>query len=350
MIRKEAYQKLSDMIYKGFLAMTFKLSDKYFVFKTVNEKEYDLIKLYSGNKDKNYVARFNMYFLIFSLFLIDGENVLKNRDEKIKELYKFFNDLPILLYTRISEELTELRKNAEEAVDFLEGFSYTSSSRRVWQLTKGNLPNSESLTGISGTRHIGLNVYQENWILINRMLDEEEKYNNDFSLAILVASASNPKGAKGISSKHDAYKKTNAERREELAKKGHSQEPKWKPTGWAVPVETAEELVDELMRQMSGKKDKHDLFVEEHMRKLREKAEGQVREAEQKLEKIREKRKEEGGPSIMSTQRVLSEEESKELMSKKSNNLLLLPGKKAQKEEQVRFLKKVGSKILTARK
>lgn len=350
MIKKEAYQKLSDVIYKGFLTMGLELSDKFYVFKTVNEKEYDLIKLYAGIKDKNYTSRFNMYFLIHSIFLIDGESVLKNRSDKIKELYEFVNNIPSLLYARISEELSALRSISEEVVDFLEGFSYTNQSRKMWRLIKNNLPNSESLTGIPGTGSIGLNIYQENWILINKMLDEEEKYDHDFSLAVLVASASNPKGSRSMSSRHDAYKQTNKEHREKLAREGSSQEQKWKPSGWAAPVGTAEELVDELMRQMEGKKDKHDLFVEKHMKNLREKADKQVKEAEQKLEEIRKKRAEEGGPSIISSQRELTQEESDRLMSKKSNNLLLISDKESQKEEQTRFFKKVGSKILTARK
>lgn len=348
MIKEEAYQKLSDMVYKGFITMACGLSGISIVLKTVNEKEYDLVKLYSGVKDKNYVSRFNMYYFVFSLFLVDGENILKDRDKKIKEIYEFLKNLPKELYLKISEELGLLRVSTEESVKFLEGFCYTSQSRRIWKLVKGKLPNSESLTGIPGTGQLGLNVYQENWILVNKMLDDEEAYDRDFSLAILVASASNPKGCRGISSKHDAHKQTNRERREKMASTGSSKEQKWKPTGWAAPVDTAEELVAELMRQMEGKKDKHDLFIEEHMRKVREKADQQTQEAERKLDIIRKKRKEEGGPSIISSQRVLSKKETDKLMSKKFNNLLLTPDSK--KEEKDRYFKKTGSKILTARK
>ena len=348
MFKKEAYQRLSDMVYKGFLTMTFNLSGKSFVLKTVNEKEYDLIKLYSGIKDDNYINRFNMYYFIFSLFLVDGENVLKDRHKRVKELYDFFQDLPSALYTKMAEELKTLRVSAEESVDFLEGFSFTDQSRRMWKLMQNNLPSSENLTGIPGTGKLGLNVYQENWILINKMLDDEEEYDRNFSLAILIASATNPKGCRSVGSKHDAQKQNNRERREKMAREGSSEEQKWKPTGWAAPVDTAEELIAELMRQMEGKKDKHDLFIEEHMRKVREKADKQAQEVEKKLDKIRKKRKEEGGPSISSSQRELSEKESKELMFKNPNNLLLIPDNKD--EEQERFFKKVGSKILTARK
>ncbi len=350
MFKKEAYQSLSDLISKGFLTIACDIAGKNIVLKTVNEKEYDLIKLYAGVNDKNYISRFNMYYLVFSLFLIDGENVLQDRSKKIKDIYNFLNDLPNLLYTKITEELKVLRVNAEEAVDFLEGFSYTSHSRRMWKLTQNNLPTSESLTGIPGTGILGLNAYQENWFLINKMLDDEESYDRDFSLAILVASASNPKGCRTVSSKHDAHRQRNSERRDKLAREGSSAKQEWKPDGWAAPVDTAEELVQELMRQMEGKKDKHDLFIEEHLRKVREKADKQAKEAEEKLEKIRQKRKEEGGPSIVSSQRVLSEKETEELMAKNSNNLLLISDSMEKKEEQARYFKKVGAKILTARK
>ena len=79
MIKREAYQRLSDMVFKGFLTFAFSLYGKTLVFKTVNEKEYGLIKLYSGIKDNNYTSRFNRYYLAFSLFIVDGDNVIKDQ-------------------------------------------------------------------------------------------------------------------------------------------------------------------------------------------------------------------------------------------------------------------------------
>lgn len=42
----------------------------------------------------------------------------------------------------------------------------------------------------------------------------------------------------------------------------------WTPNGWAVPVDTFQALVDELLRQIGGDKDLHDRFIESYIKKL----------------------------------------------------------------------------------
>jgi len=354
MEKKEAYHILSDVIYKGFLTLSLDMIGRVFVFKTVNEKEYDLIKIYAGDPGhETHINRFNLNFLIFSLLSIDGFCVLDKRNDKYRTIYKLISGMPNKLRAKILDELNGIRKIYYEAMQFIEGFSYTDQSRRRWRLIGEKLPNCEEFTGIPGTSNMGLNVCQENWMLLNRMLDDEERNNRYFSLAVLVASASNPKGARGIRARHDASLQKTEERRKKIAKKGTLKKTQWTPKGWAAPVDTAEELVEELMRQMQGKKDKHDLFIDEHMRKIKEEAEKQEQQAEEKLRKIRKKREEEGiGTTLTGTHRVLTQEESKELMSKESrNNLVIVQSEEvADKDQEKRYFKKIGSKVLKARK
>lgn len=356
MEKKEAYQTLSDLIYKGFLATSIKMAGEFFVFKTINEKEYDLIKLYTGHPDDDsYVNRFNLNFMIFSLLSINGVNILDKRDREFESIYNLFCNMPNILRNRILTELNLLRTTSYESMQFLEGFSYTEQSRRKWRIIGDKFPNCEEITGIPGTNKIGLNICQESWMIVNRMLDDEEKYNHDFSLAILIASASNPKGARGIRARHDATIQRTSDRRKRIAREGSIKKTQWTPTGWAAPVDTAEELVEELMRQMQGKKDRHDLFIEDHLRKIREEAEKQAVQAEERIKELRKKREKEGlGTALTGTHRILTPEETRELMSrskKKSNNLMIVPSDEVANEEQEkRYFSKIGSKVLTARK
>jgi len=350
MEKKEAYQALSDLIYKGFLTVSLKMVGKLFVFKTVNEKEYDLIKIYTGSPDEeSYTNRFNLNFLIFSLLSIDGRCILKKRDDEYAAIYDLFSGMPSKLRSTILIELNELRKIYYDSTHFLEGFSYTGQSRRRWRLVGNRFPNCEELTGIPGTNSIGLNVCQESWITLNRMLDEEAKYNQYLSLAILVASASNPKGARGIRARHDASVQKTDERRKKLSQKGTVKKTQWTPEKWAAPVDTAEELVEELLRQMAGKKDRHDLFVDDHMRRIREEADKQAKQTEERLQEIRKKREEEGiGTTLTGTHRILTAKETEELMSRSRNNLVIVESEEvASKAEEKRYFNKIGSKILT---
>ena len=336
MFRDDAYHNLADLIYKGFLCLRVNFKGQFLIFKTINEKEYDLIKLYSGPDN---TLRFNINYLVFSLLIIDGENILKQRGNRYKEFFNFFSEIPVDFFNTIYKELIDLRQTLSDLNEYLEGFCYTNQSRRMWS----NYPNT--LVGIPGVEELGFNGYQEYWVSINRMLDEEEEYDKQFSLAVLIASASNPKGAKHLRSQHDANTQTTRDKRKKIALEGTVKTINWSAEGWAAPVDTAEELVAELERQMHGFKDKHDLFIEKYLQGLKDKSNQIAKEREDAINKHRT----EGAP-MTSSQRILTPDEVRELMSRKTNNLVIVPSEEmATVEEKDRFLNKIGNKIITGR-
>lgn len=353
MNKGEGYQALSDLVYKGFLLLNSFVGDFQLVFKTINEREFKLIRLLSGDTEsRGYTGRFNINYLVYSLFMINGENIVLKRDKKYREIRDFFNNMPNIFCNTILKELTALRETSMEAIEFLEGFSYTERSRRIWRHVCNSYPSSVDFTGIPGTDKMGINVYQENWILMNKMMDSEEKYNKDFSRALFVASASNPKGVRSVRSKFDANVQRTDERRKRIAKLGSLKKRAWSPDKWSAPVDTAEELVEELMRQMSGKKDRHDKFIEKHMDKVRQRAEKERQKVQEKVEAARKRREEEGDVLPVSvSQRPLTPEEAKELENRKTPNVAIVKAKESEmQDEKNRFYKKIGSKVLTSRK
>jgi len=347
MEKTEAYSALADLIFKGFLTTELKLGGNFFIFKTINEKEYDLIKIYSGNPGlQDYQVRFNVYFLIFSMIIANNQNILHNRVEKIPELYDYYSLFPIKLIDKMVTDLSSLRVIAYDSLKYLEGFSYTNISRATWQTLKNNLPSSVEFTGIHGTAEMGLNIHQESWSLLNRSLDEEEAYNKEFTLSLMVASASNPKGSRGIRNQFEAAKKLAEERRSKMAKEGFIDTRKWSPEGWAASVDTAEELVAELEREISGVKDKHDIFMEKYMNQLREHAEKRVRDAEERIKNARAGR---DNVFIDGDQRAMTDEEVKTLMAKKVNTTLIVPEEVVTPEDKDKFYRKIGTRVLTGK-
>jgi len=349
MDKDAAYRILSELIFKGFLCSGVTLENNFFVFKTINEKEYELIKYSCGNPDdKNYVNRFNIYFLIYSLFMLNGKNILLTRNNDIESLYEFFKELPKTIHSNILKHIVDLRNDTFDATKYLEGFSYTDTSRAHWKTAKGLIASPDLYTGIPGISNLGLNIHQENWSIINKALDEEERYNQFFSMALLVASASNPKGTKQIRSRHDSQLKNVEDRRKRLAEAGYIDVKAWRPEGWAAPVDSAEELVAELERQMEGKKDKHDVFMENYMKKLRENAQARVKEAKEHIERAKALH---GDDNVFITgeHRVATPEELSKAAVKKST-LVKVHGEESSAEDKDRFIKKVGGRVLTARK
>jgi len=347
MEKQEAYNILADLIFKGFLTSELIISEKSLILKTINEKEFDFIKIYAGNsKNEGYQTRFNIYLLIFSLFLIDNKIVFSNREENLTELYNFFSSIPEILFRHVMMKLNEIRAVSYDVLKYLEGFTYTNFSRSAWRSLRGNLPSCTEFTGIPGTADLGMNVHQESWILINRSLDFEEEYDKDFSLAILISSASNPKGSRHIRSQHDSVVKGAEDRRQKLAREGFIDVKKWSPEGWAAPVDTVEELVAELDRQMTGQKDKHDIFMENYLKRIREEAERKTREAEERI-----KRTQDGQEIVLveGSQRALTLAETQELMNRKRPTITMVPEEIVSPEDKDKFYRKIGSKILTGK-
>jgi hypothetical protein len=344
MDKTEAYSFLSDLVFKGFLTAEFSINGQSLILKTVNEKEFDLIKFYSGDPDgKNYQNNFNLYFLIFSLFIVDRRNILPGRNEKIHELYEYFGEMTDKLIRKMIESLNTIRMSSYDCIRFLEGFTY--NTRPTWRVLANDMPTKMEFTGVPGTSELGLSLHQENWIAINRALDSEEEYNKDFSLSLLVASASNPKGSRHVRNQFDSSKKMAEDRRKKIMKEGFIDTHKWTPEGWAASVDTAEELVAELERQMTGVKDRHDIFMEKYMERMRETAAEKTRVAEERIKQLREGR---DGVLIDGSQRAMTMEEMKNLNKPKST-VESVPEQIITEEDRGKFYKKIGARVLTGK-
>jgi len=345
--RDEAYSLLNDLLFKGFLTVGADLGGSYFIFKTINENELIRIKACSGLRENKHITKFVGYLLSFSVLSIDGKEIFSNRDTLLPDLFQFFCGLPRSLFYSINDHLSDIRDQAFDSISFLEGFTYTKHSRRMWKIVKDSNPNAVEITGIPGTNLLGLNAHQQSWVYINRSLDEEEDYNNRYSMALLIASASNYKGVRTLRSRFDASVKSTEEHRKRLAVLGKTEGRAWTPEGWAAPVDTVQELVAELDRQMHGVKDKHDVFIENYLAKMREKAEHRAREVEEKIKKAREGREE---SLITITQKALTPEETVELMKKRrSNTVKVRDEDTATPQDKDRFLRKISNRMITAR-
>jgi len=346
-LRDEAYSILNDLIFKGFIVSEVNLGRR-FVFKTVNDAEFDLIRMLTGGLESGNLQNFNACFLALSLFAVDTEMILPDRKRRVAEIRDLFLSMPQTFLSRMIVNMNDLRNIVFQATDYLEGFCYTSGSRKSWRTLGGVNACEDYATGIPGTSDLGLNVHQEMWAYINRILDDDDDYDRQFNMALMVASASNPKGASHMRNQHTTAMRSVEDRRIQLAKIGKHDSREWRPEGWSAPVDTAELLVAELERQMQGKKDRHDQFMDAYMQKLHDQAEKKAKEAEERIKRARE-----GLEDVFITgeTRELTPEETEEFMRKRYRKTTINVGteEKAGPAEKDRFMRKIGHRVLTAR-
>jgi hypothetical protein len=313
---EKAYKNIEDIITYGFLYRGICYRDSVIILKTISDKEYKLIPFYIPDSNDN----LPLYRLAFSTFMINGYNFLIDRNNNISKLIDFYNNISITSVQRLMANVNEVYKEYIDSLDFLEGFCYSDKSRVLWSIYKGS--NNSSLCGIEGIDNIGLNSTQESWIVINRQLDEEEEYNKDFRLSLMVASSMNGKGCQKIENQYDFHKKELEEVREGIVKYGYDKrrilKSKEENKGWATPLKTREDTVRELNRQMSGDKDKHDIFIDDWIKKQKEKVEDTKRLSEEKQKVFRDKIKKDIDFTKLEDSRMATPEEVERMMKSKT--------------------------------
>jgi hypothetical protein len=200
---------------------------------------------------------------------------------------------------------------------------------------------------------VGVNAVQENWIVINKRLDEEDVYDRELNLSLMVASAMNPKGTKVISRNHDFHKRELEELREDIAKYGYDRkrvEEQQEKAAWTAPIKSREDLVRELYRQMSGKKDRHDLFIDEWIKQQKVAAEKAKQQVEERQREFRTKLREVDLSSVEESKPISTAELNKVLAKKRVSDVG--PGVTQpiidvnENEDKERFLKKISATVI----
>lgn len=346
---EEAYKNLEDIISQGFLTKSFSYNELYCVIKNITDKEYrSLTYMFDINNRDN---QYPLYKLAYSTFMVNGVNYLEDRNGKIQELLKFYKDTPSIVIQSLLECIEDIHYQYIEAVECLEGFCYTDKSRYLWKVMNNNAFPKINTYGLKGLDNIGINSVQENWIIINSGLDREEEFSTQFDLSLMIASSLNSKGAKSISSSYEAQKKEVKDVREEIAKYGYDikrvLEGK-KKNKWSMPLNTREDMVRELNRQMRGEKDQHDLFMEKWYKLQKDKAEAAQKAAEDKQKEYRQRLDTMTHDDMIEGSRPISSEE----LEKKLKNKEIIKGLSQssdsfeKSENKKHFLRKIGISVI----
>jgi hypothetical protein len=346
----EAYDRIEKIITYGFLFAKISYGDHTFLLKNITDKEYSNVELYKNSNSK--IADV-LYHLSFCTVLVDSRNFLCDRFLRIPELVDFYSTAPVSFVLKIKNAVQELNRMYLEALSYLEGFCYTDRSHHLWQVL--DLSSRGNFTGIAGIDNVGLNSVQENWRIINSRMDEEQEYQRELSLSLLVASSMNPKGTKVISNNFDASKKELEELREEIAKYGYDKkrvEDQKKQDLWTAPLKSREDLVRELYRQMEGKKDKHDLFIDQWVAAQKAKAVEAQRQAEARQREFREKLSE-ADISTFEGSRPVSKVELEKILNQQRSGSPNVHTEKYMSayegdDKNARFIKKISTRILRA--
>lgn len=270
-VNPEIYKDVENLLFRGFLTISGEINSVSFVFKSLNQHEFSLLQFMSGIRDEFETRdRFYNTFLAHGVFLVDGDNVLLNRQENIPQLAKTFAEFPIVAKTKMVRYLSEVNDRAMRAVQLTEAYVMELSSRYRWAQLRGLDLMSPTATGIPGTNELGLNWAQLVWRALNHYDDLREQAERDWDNAKFIGSCMAGKGIQKIYNQDNERRRKEQDskiaRRDRIIRKARfgenfdDEEKNGKVT--RVHAKTIEELTDQLERGLRGEKDWHDEVVE----------------------------------------------------------------------------------------
>ena len=300
-VNPQVYKDVEPLIYRGFLTVSADINDVPFVFKSLNQHEHDFIRFVLPENQLS--PRFWDLFAAYSVFLVDGVNVLPDRDRWLPKLSETVRNLHPAVKAKIVRQLSEVNRRASNAVILTEAYVTEKASRYRWFQLYGMDMTAPAVTGVPGTQSLGLNWAQLIWRALNRIEDMHVEQERDWEHAKFVGSCMAGKGLSKIYAQDTERRRK--EKEEQLARKdkllrevllGEKQSLIEKQSGAVlVTAKTVDELVHQMERDLRGEKDWHDKVVDEHHRKVREAYEARRDRLEQ-LTKAREQ--EQGGKAI----------------------------------------------------
>lgn len=275
-VNPEVYRDVHPLLFRGFLTIAATIGDVLFVFKSLNHHEFELLRL-MGILDAGTYKQWDM-LLAFNVFIVDGQNILSDRDRWLPKLTEMFNEMDHKPKQRIIRYMSEINRRANNAVLLTECYATETYSRFRWAQLNGYDLCSPTVTGVSGTERLGMNWAQLTWRAINYYDDLHDAREREWDNAKFVGSCFAGKGVQKVYTQDNDRRQK--EKEERLARKdrvlrevllGEKQDEKAKQLHGAVltGAHSVEELAEQLEKDLRGEKDWHDKVVEEHEGRIR---------------------------------------------------------------------------------
>lgn len=269
-VNPEIWKDMDSILCRGFLHQAAQIGEVSFVFKSLNHHEFERLLVVTRFTSEVSLQR-KQYNLLLALgvWLVDGINVLVDREQNLPELLAIFEKMPSQTIQQIVRYMGELNRRANRAILLTEAYAYEHSSRFRWLQVFGLDLTSPAVTGVGGTGVLGLNWGQLVWRALNRLEDLKTEAETQWESSKFLASAmAGSKAISKVNSQDKSRRKNEAQdrqaRRDQLIRQALFGEKGAKEDGSRViqVARTVEELAQQLDRDLRGERDWHDQVID----------------------------------------------------------------------------------------
>lgn len=260
------YRDVESLIFKGFILAPAELNGVRFMFKSMNHHEFEHLQWVTGGpKNPGYYST----FLSYCIFMVEGVNILPDRERWVPQIEEMFSGLPPQALTKMIRHLGEVNRKAANAITLTEAYQMERVSRFRWAQYKGIELMSPATTGIDGTSKLGLNYAQLVWRALNYYEDQKDQGERDWENAKFIGSCFAGKEIRKIYSqdrdRRNKEAEERAQRKDQIIRQVLLGEDLGKDQTRGqvtmVVARTVEELASQLERDLRGEKDWHDEVV-----------------------------------------------------------------------------------------
>lgn len=267
-VNPEVYRDVEPLLFRGFLHIAAEINGVSFVFKSMNHHEYEMLGLAArpGTTRKS-IQKFYATFLAYGVFMVDGQNILVDRERSLPEVVQLFDQMDEGPLNKVVQQMSDLNRRASKAVALSEAYSYEAYSRLRWAQIQDSDLTSTAVTGIQGTSSLGMNWGQLTWRAVNYYEDQKEMAEREWENAKFVASAMAGKGMNRVhgqdKTRREKERNERIERRDKILRFALLGEPMDQESK-ATPIivaRTVEDLAKQLEMDLKGERDWHDEVV-----------------------------------------------------------------------------------------
>lgn len=272
------FRDTESLIYRGFLAVSASINKVRFVFKSLNHHELGHLQWMYDLEDVTTRDAYYNTFLAYGVYMVDGQNILPERDRWVPQLEELFANLAPMARASVIRHMSEVNRRSSRALTLTEAYQMERSSRFRWAQMKGLDLMSSSCTGIAGTEHFGLNYAQLIWRALNYYEDLRDTAEREWDNAKFIGSCFAGKEIKKVydrdRDRRDKERNDRINRRDQILRHvllGEELSSDREASGYQlVTARTAEELAGQLESDLRGERDWHDEVVAREEDRLRE--------------------------------------------------------------------------------
>lgn len=282
--RTDLYEDVRQLLSPGFLTEAATVGGHRFCLRSFSAEDFFLLRCRSGPDAPAHESK--AWAIAAAIWMIDGQ-IVHDHQEALLRVHAMCLEMRASMQSQLYRLIIRLTKRMQEAARRAEAFLYELESRYTWRSEGARLLERTPI-------RVGTNQIQRLWCFYNVVEDQREQFINAWSQTKFVAGTQAPKGIQKLNAKEQKAEQDLERKRQMIRDRmfylAHGvpfpTEEENRRFYNVHPMETEQDLQQEMGRWLRGEKDWHDRIIDFVKNKIRRTVEDRRAEEAQRVEEL----------------------------------------------------------------